>query len=41
MIAIMDPRHGDAEMVGEGHAPLWQYFAGVRRKGGDWTLVAG
>jgi hypothetical protein len=26
MIATMDPRQADAVMVGEGHAPLWQYL---------------
>jgi len=27
MIATMDPKQADAVMVGEGHAPLWQYFS--------------
>jgi hypothetical protein len=26
------PRVATAVMVGEGHAPLWQYFAGMEKK---------
>jgi hypothetical protein len=26
MLATMDPWQADAVVVGEGHAPLWQYF---------------
>jgi hypothetical protein len=27
MIATMDPRQADAVIVGEGDAPLWEYFS--------------
>jgi hypothetical protein len=33
MIATMDTWQADAVVVGEGHAPLWQYFARLRKKG--------
>jgi hypothetical protein len=31
MIATMDPWQADAVVVGEGHAPLWQYFFRLRQ----------
>jgi hypothetical protein len=32
MIAIVDPQASRRVIVGEGHAPLWQYFSRLRKK---------
>jgi hypothetical protein len=32
MIAIVDPRQAEAVVVGEGHAPLWQYLLACAKK---------
>jgi hypothetical protein len=32
MIAFMDPEPAAAVLVGEGHAPLWQYFLRLQKK---------
>jgi ABC-type uncharacterized transport system YnjBCD substrate-binding protein len=32
MTAIVDPHQADAVMVGEGHAPLWQYLSRLQRQ---------
>jgi hypothetical protein len=33
MIAVVDPGRADAVMVGEGHAPLWQYLSRLLKAG--------
>ena len=32
MIAVVDPREAGAVTVGEGRAPLWQYFSSLLRQ---------
>jgi hypothetical protein len=41
MIATMDPGQADAVIVGQGYAPLWEYFSRLlKAKPGFWCLKA-